>query len=318
MEYRKLGKSDLKVSRLCFGSLTMGPIQANLPLQQGADLLKRAANLGVNFIDTAEIYQTYPYIRAALDSGIPAVDELQVATKTYAYTREQAAHSLEKARREMNKECIDLFMLHEQESALTLRGHLPALEYFQEAKQEGFIRAIGISCHTIEAVRAALNFSEIEVIHPILNLKGLGIRDGTRQEMVSALEEAHRHGIGIYAMKPLGGGHFQGNVPEALDFLLELPFIDSIAMGMRSEAEIEYAIAYFKGEEIPAGLRSRVGKQKRQLLHLEEECHECGRCIDACPQYALYWKEKPVVKEEECIWCGYCAAACPEFCLRVI
>ena len=65
-EYRFLGNTGLKVSRLCFGALTIGPLQANLPLQEGVTVIQAALDAGVNFIDTAELYQTYPYIQKAI------------------------------------------------------------------------------------------------------------------------------------------------------------------------------------------------------------------------------------------------------------
>ena len=69
MEYRELGDTGILVSRVCFGSLTLGPLCANLSLAEGRDLLLEAFNLGVTFIDSAEQYRTYPYIRAALDQS---------------------------------------------------------------------------------------------------------------------------------------------------------------------------------------------------------------------------------------------------------
>ena len=86
MEYRTLGKTGICVSRLCFGTLTIGPLQANLPLREGADLLIAAIDLGVNFFDTADLYGTYPYIREALRHR--DASRLVIASKSYDYTRE--------------------------------------------------------------------------------------------------------------------------------------------------------------------------------------------------------------------------------------
>jgi diketogulonate reductase-like aldo/keto reductase len=73
-----------------------------------------------NFIDTAEMYETYEHIREAIRiSGKHPV----VATKSYAYSKEGARASLEKARKELDLDVIDIFLLHEQESEHTLRGH---------------------------------------------------------------------------------------------------------------------------------------------------------------------------------------------------
>ena len=178
MEYRKLGESGLTVSRLCFCALTMVPLQANLNVDAGASLVRRALEGGVNFIDTAELYGTYQHIAAALHQ-YPG--EVIVATKSYAYTSEQAAASLKKALRELGRRRIDIFLIHEQESRLTLEGHRPALRYLAEARKENLIGAVGISCHTIEAVVAAPDFEEIQVIHPLFNMEGLGIKDGRKK-----------------------------------------------------------------------------------------------------------------------------------------
>ena len=64
MEYRLLGQTGMKVSRLCFGALTIGPLQAKLPLGEGVAVIRAALAAGVNFIDTAQLYGTYPYIAA--------------------------------------------------------------------------------------------------------------------------------------------------------------------------------------------------------------------------------------------------------------
>ncbi|MCL5290108.1 MAG: aldo/keto reductase, partial [Firmicutes bacterium] len=66
MQYRVLGRTGFKVSRLCFGALTVGPLQAGLPVAEGAGVIRRAIDYGVNLIDTAELYGTYSYIREAL------------------------------------------------------------------------------------------------------------------------------------------------------------------------------------------------------------------------------------------------------------
>ena len=306
----------MNVSRLCFGSLTMGPLQANLSLEEGADLLCYAFQNGINFIDTAEIYGNYEHIARALSRY---KGEVAIATKTYAYTREQAQKSLKSALKTLNRNYIDIFLLHEQESYLTLQGHRPALEYLVEEKKRGNIRAVGISCHTVAAVKAAFSFKEISVIHPILNIRGLGIKDGSLKDMINVLREAKEHGIGIYSMKPLGGGHLQNSSLESLSFVRDLSFVDSVAVGLRSFAEIDFALHLFRGEKVPSAVYEQISRKKRMLSYIPEDCTECFSCIEACPQKALNWESnRPVVVEDKCIWCGYCGANCPGFCLRIV
>lgn len=315
MEYRELGSTGLKVSRLCFGALTIGPLQANYPLWQGAEVIRHALERGVNFIDTAELYRTYPYIREALKDW---PGETIIASKSYAYTRAGMAQSLEQARRELDRDVVDIFLLHEQESHLTLKGHREAYEYLLEAKARGTIRAAGISTHAVAGVKAAAALADIDVIHPLINIAGVGIMDGTRDEMLAAIEAARAAGKGIYGMKPMGGGNLLARVDEALQYVLALDCLDAIALGMKSPAEADMNIRIFNGREIPAELREQVAAEKRRL-HIEGWCTGCGRCVERCRQGALYINAgQAVAQQEKCLLCGYCGPVCPDFCIKVI
>lgn len=313
-----MGNTGLKVSRLCFGTLTMGPLQANLPLELGAELLEEAYKKGVNFWDTAELYSNYGYIRLALQK----IKELPViATKTYAFNRQGAQASLEKARQEMDLEVIPIFMLHEQESALTLQGHKEALDFFLNSKEKGIIKAVGISCHTVAAVKAAVEMGSIDVIHAIVNFKGVGIKDGSIGEMLQALKKAHQKGIGIYAMKVLGGGHLIYAAEKALLFALSLDVLDSLAIGISSSLELKVNLDYFEGKKPPEDLLRKLQGKKRRLV-VESWCIGCGSCVESCPQQALFLhkkegERKAQVDPTRCILCGYCGAFCPEFCLKI-
>ncbi|NLC51047.1 MAG: 4Fe-4S binding protein [Firmicutes bacterium] len=315
LERRYLGKTGIEVSRLCFGSLTMGPLQANLPLEEGVALLCAAFERGVNFIDTAELYNNYAYIAGAIKaSGRRPV----IAIKTYAYTAEQASASLDKALRELCVDYIDIILLHEQESLLTLKGHLPALEYFWKARDKGKVRAVGLSCHTIAAVKAAVTFNGIDVVHPLLNYKGIGIMDGSVEEMLDAIKEAHNQGIGIYTMKPLAGGHLLHDVEKAFSFLLKEESINAVAVGMASEAELEFNCRFFAGRKIPNDLKRSAGRRPRRLLLEKELCQMCGKCVERCPTQALTIKDnKLLIEQAHCLLCGYCGSSCPQFCLRI-
>ncbi len=318
MEYRLLGKTGLNVSRLCFGTLTLGPLQANLPLEQGAELLQKAYSCGINFWDTAELYFNYNYLRLALKK----IKDLPViTTKSYAYNREGALASLEKARREMDLDVIPVFLLHEQESALTLQGHKEALDFFLESKERGLINAVGISCHTVAAVEAAVDFGCLDVIHTIVNFKGIGIKDGTIEEMLEAITRAHKSGLGIYAMKVLGGGHLIPEAEKAINFALSLEELDSLAVGIASPAELTVNLQYFEGIKPPEHIVRELARKKRRLK-VEDWCTACGSCVENCPQQALFLENegehlRAAVDHSRCILCGYCGAYCSEFCLKI-
>lgn len=315
MNYRELGDTGIRVSRLCFGALTIGPLQANLPVEEGAAVIARALEQGVNFIDTAELYQTYPYIREAIKDR---KNEVVICSKCYAYTRDGMQESLEAALRGIDRPYIDIFMLHEQESLLTIQGHWEAIEYLLEAKAKGLVRAVGISTHHVAAVAAAAEIPEIEVIHPIINKNGVGIADGTAADMLAAIKRAHGAGKGIYGMKALGGGNLLSMAQEALDWVVEIPELAAVAVGMQKFAEVDYNTRFFSGTAIPEDLREQVARQPRRL-HIDDWCEGCGACVQRCGAQALYLEgQRAQVKRELCRLCGYCGAVCPLFAIKVI
>lgn len=316
MIYNNLGSTDLKVSKLCFGSLTVSPLQANLPFDEGSSVIKEAFNRGVNFIDTAELYDNYEYIRLALKDF--KREDIVISTKSYSFDKKTAKDSLEKALKELDTDYIDLFMLHEQESVHTIRGHYEALEYFMKMKEKGYIRALGLSTHFVEGVKGANQYSEIEVIHPIINKNGLGIVDGNREDMIRELIISKELGKGIFAMKPLGGGNLLSNIDECFDFVLGLDFIDSIAVGMQRLDEVKSNVLRFSGEPIPKELTSRLRRNNRQL-HIAYWCSKCGNCVKACKSNALNLTEQGIlIDREKCVLCGYCSKYCKDFCIKIV
>ena len=336
MEMVSLSPCLPAVSRLAFGSLTVSPLQACPDTESAADIIAYAFERGVNFIDTAQYYKNYHIIRRAFEKSGRAGDVV-LSTKTYAYDRSTAEAAVEEARRATDRDTIDIFMLHEQESYETLRGHMEALEYLFECKSRGIIRAVGASMHHVAAVRGVITLKErgipLDVIHPIYNKSGIGIVDGDVHDMASAVRDAHAMGIGVFGMKALAGGHLCGGAAEAFDFVLDSGFIDAVAVGMQSTSEVDANIEYFTSRAFSDD-HKRALSEKTRRLHVEEYCEGCGACVKRCPAHAMRlepvtdvpaengefvrtYTHRAVCDTSKCVLCGYCSGVCPVFAVKV-
>jgi aryl-alcohol dehydrogenase-like predicted oxidoreductase len=315
MKTATLGRTGIRVSRLCFGSLTIGPLQRGLSVDEGARVILAALEAGVDFIDSAELYGTYPHVAEAVRRHLSNGGRRPVvAAKSYAWDAKGAQASLDKARRELDGAGPDIFLLHEQESEHTLRGHREASEFLCRARDRGELRAFGISTHHVAAARAVATAGYVDVLHPIVNRAGLGVADGSGAEMLAAVEDAHRAGLGVYAMKVLGGGNLLGDYAGAMRFAMELPFVDSIAIGMASAAEVERNVEAFE-----SGMPGEPADGPPKALRIEPWCTRCGKCVARCDQRALSQDADGTVRADrsKCVLCGYCATACGDFAIKV-
>lgn len=314
MQNAILGKSGLNVSRLCFGTLTMSPLQKDMTPEEGAKLLVYAYERGVRFLDTADLYGTYPHIKLALKDAPDYV----ISTKAYCYDRQTAQEALERAYRGVGRDYIDLFMLHEQESLYTLRGHEEALVFLSEQREKGHIGAVGVSTHFAGCVSAAARFPMIQVVHPLINYAGIGIQDGTREDMENAIRTARDANIGIFAMKPLGGGHLIRDNRAALEYARSSPLLDSVAIGMQNTAEIDANVAFFSEKPEAAGQLEILHNRERQIM-VHDWCEGCGKCAERCRQNAISIRDgRAQIDPDKCVFCGYCARVCPQFCIKVV
>ena len=315
LERRDLGSTGIVVSRMCLGTLTVGALQMGLPPEQGADIFQAAYEAGVNFFDSAQIYGSYPHLKAFL-KRVPR-ESVVIAAKSYDYTYEGMRNSLMGALDELGTDYIDIYLMHEQETRQTLRGHSEGFRCLAEARQKGMIRAVGVSTHACEVAEAASEMDSIDVLHPMYNYRSLGLIDGTIDRMMAAVAKAHGAGKGIYAMKVLGGGLMIEELPKALSWAISDPNLDSIALGIANVRELETDLKLFNGsdpteEELAATF-------KKKAIIVEQWCTGCGSCEAACKQGAIaIIGGKAIVDKSKCVLCGYCGRACPDFHIRIV
>lgn len=315
MKYINLFEKE-NVSKLCYGTLSLSDLQNNNTVENKVKLLDYAYDKGINFFDTAELYDNYNILKQFIKDKDR--DKLNIATKSYAYDRKTAEYSVNKALEEMNTDYLDVFMLHEQDNGNNFLGHYQAVERLMEYKQQGMIKHFGISTHRVEAVRDSIMFKEIEFVFPLLNMKGIGISDGTIDDMLQAVKAAKKDNKFIMAMKIYGGGHLINEAREAFKFANDLSFVDSIAVGMSTVEEIDANIAYLENNELNINIKNKIRNQKRTLV-VEEWCIGCGKCARKCRQNALEIVDgKCVVDMNKCVLCSYCAGECTDFYIKIV
>ncbi len=310
MQKTILGKTGIQVSRAGFGVLPMGPSQLALPVEQGAAVLRYALERGINFIDTAQYYRTYPYIRKALENG--DFSDVVICSKSLCSDYEEMMEAIREAASEMGRKA-DIFLMHEVRPS-QLEERAGAWQALVDAKAQGLVQAIGLSTHHVDICAAAADMAELDVVFPLINCAGLGIRRGddfaSREEMMEAIEACHAAGKGVFSMKAFGGGSLTVRYQEALQYVFSQSAIDSVMIGFGSCAEVDDLLRWMAGD-MPAGYNPDISQKKVHINH--EDCEGCGACKTACPAGAIFWGENGLaeVDQEKCLTCGYCSPVCP-------
>jgi predicted aldo/keto reductase-like oxidoreductase len=310
-------KLDRNVTRLGLGALPMGMLQKQLTPAEGARVVRAAVEGGITFIDTATLYGTYEHVARGLEGWNGNVT---IATKTHARKdRTLAEQHIEFALRELRRDTIDIMLCHCARSPFTDGEWGPTLEALVAARSRGLVKMVGMSSHTIEGVRRAARHPEIDVIHPLINITGMGIYDGGRDEMLAAIREAHAAGKMVYAMKALAGGNFVQNREEALRFLFDMKEIHAVVVGMVTDQEVEWNLRFAAGRAIPEELARATALHSKRLSIVALACEGCGECVNHCENNALSVVDgKARVDPELCILCGYCAPHCKTLAIRMV
>jgi aryl-alcohol dehydrogenase-like predicted oxidoreductase len=235
-----LGKTGMRTSRLAMGTGTVGSghhsNQTALGLKGLSDLLLNGCDHGLRFFDSADAYGSHPHVAEAL-KHVPR-DKVTVLTKTWARDPKTARADLDRFRRELGTDTIDICLMHCLTEGDWTERYKGVMDVLSEAKEKGVIRAHGCSCHSIEALRAAAKSPWVEVDLARINPIGSHM-DASPQEVVSVLKEMKAAGKGIIGMKILGQGDLRGRVDDALRYALSLGVLDAFTIGAESRNEQE-------------------------------------------------------------------------------
>ena len=317
MEYRILGKTGLKVSRMGFGGIPIQKIDA----EGTKKLMHKLMAEGVNYIDTARGYTvSEEYLGYALE-GIR--QNFVLATKSMARDAAGMAADIETSLKNLRTDYIDLYQVHnpgakDLEQVMAPGG---ALEALKAAKAAGKIGHIGITLHSVDLFKETVNFDWVETImfpYNVVETQG--------EELIRICGEKN---IGFIAMKPLAGGAIE-DATLAMRFCCANPDMTVVIPGMAEEKEIAQNLAAVSDnapltqEELAAieNLRNTLGTQ------FCRRCNYCAPCSAGIPISAVFlmegyfsrydlkdWAVKRYMamdkKASDCIDCGVCETRCP-------
>lgn len=245
-----LGKTKVKVSRFCLGTGTKGGNRGSNQKRLGKEkfdaLLKGAYDRGIRTFDLADLYGTNGSLAPAL-GGIPR-DKYSIITKIWwqpggipETERPDADVVVPRFLKELQSDYIDLLLLH-----CCTSGKWPAelkkqMDLLAKYKEKGVIRALGVSCHSLAALEAAVTEPWVDSVHARINPYGMSM-DGPPEKVVPILKKLHAAGKGVVGMKLIGEGRLRNDDArrnESVRFVLGLGCVDVLNVGCENLEEVD-------------------------------------------------------------------------------
>jgi aryl-alcohol dehydrogenase-like predicted oxidoreductase len=240
MQRVTLGSSGLDVSRLAIGTGTSGwggrSNQTRLGFDRCVRLLRYAFDRGITFWDSADQYGSHPHLREALRQV--GRERVVLTTKTTSRTPAEVEADVHRFRRELGTDYLDVVLLHCLSEPDWPRRYAESMGALSRLRQAGLIRALGVSCHDFGAFRSAAAEPWVEVVLARINYAGVSM-DAPPEQVVPVLEAMHAAGKGVYGMKVVGAGRLVRERRRAVRYVLALPSVDAIVLGMESEREVD-------------------------------------------------------------------------------
>lgn len=315
MDKVRLGKTGMMVSRIGFGGI---PIQRQTE-QDSIDTVKRALDLGINYIDTAYTYGTSEERIGKALAG--RKNKPFIATKT-APRKEEIRGHLDNSLEKLGIDSIDLYQFHNVSDPATLKSILApdgALSVLHEARRAGKIKHIGISSHQLDIAKEIVASGQFETIMYPFNF--------VTCEGTELLELARRADMGFIAMKPFAGGRIK-NIAVAIKYLLQYPDV-LVLPGIGNAFQAEENVGVLKSPRMTSEDEREMQKIRGEMS--SRFCRHCDYC-SPCPQgiavsYILDFEPLSISFPDEgfyagrmteamavaatCDNCGECEKKCP-------
>jgi aryl-alcohol dehydrogenase-like predicted oxidoreductase len=250
-----LGKTGLKLSRLGFGTGTLGgTVQRSLSTDEFNRLMRYAYERGIRYIDTAENYQTHTWIRDAI-KGLPR-EKLFILSKMPRIP-DNPMETLDRYRKELGVDYLDAVLVHAVQTPDWDEERHIVLDALEEAKNRGIIRSHGVSCHSLTALRKAAELDWVDVnlvrINPqgvkmdmLKPARGVNSNESHVPDVVEQIKLMRTNGHGIIGMKIFGEGDFtnRDDRERSIRYVIKSGMVDAVTIGFKSTEEIDETILF--------------------------------------------------------------------------
>jgi 1-deoxyxylulose-5-phosphate synthase len=249
-----LGRTGVKLSRLGMGTgSNNGHTQAGLGRGGFTDLVHYAYDQGIRYFDCAEAYATFGWMAGAI-KGLPR-EKLFLQSKIDGQPADVLA-AIDHHRQTFNTDYVDSMLVHCMIKNTWTDDFKRVMEAFDQARDKKWIRAKGVSCHSLPALRAAVASDWTEVHLVRVNPQGRRM-DGEVEEVwnngdpvhdpapvVAELKNMRAKGRGVIGMKIIGNGQFVDaeDREKSIRFAMARPELDAVVIGFKSKEEIDEAI----------------------------------------------------------------------------
>lgn len=242
---RALGKTGLTTTLLGMGTGTVSWNKDSAQIRAGKDVfvdtLAHAYDQGIRYFDLADMYGSHPYMAQAMKKGGMKRDELLLLTKTTSKTAAETEADVARFLQETETDYLDVVLLHCMTEGNWNETLAPCMEVLSKAKEKGQIRALGVSCHNLDAMKTAASLDWVDVMLNRINPYGVKM-DGTPEEVTAVLRTAHENGKGMLGMKILGEGEIADKIDSSLSFVMGLGCIDSFNIGFLNKENVDDTI----------------------------------------------------------------------------
>lgn len=257
----QLGKTGIKVSRLAQGTGYNGSGHSSAHTRLGKDvfdrLLHHSLDQGISFLDMADLYGSHPFVKEVV-KGMPR-NKLTMLSKIWPRNDKWvtppfsggAKAEVGRFCKELGTDYLDVCLIHCMMDTKWPTQYERIRDELSELKEKGTVRAVGVSCHNLGALKVAAENPWVDVIFARVNYK-CGAEyscDGTVEEVTSTLKTARKNGKAVVGMKIFGAGKLVK--PEekdaSLKFVLGGNLVDAITIGMLSTKQVDDTLARIGG-----------------------------------------------------------------------